>query len=290
MISYSGIAVFCNFRLLYIRNTTYHDSICFMVPCAMYEAYLCLCELSSQSKRLGIKVFLLYPFAVVAFIGLMIREMLGLRSMLIVDYEFDHLKYPIKEMSEDELPTPIERRRQSELKIRGDSTLSVRCIRGELRSNGKFSFNSAASLMVEMQLGSQRYATSTSEVAETNGKWHPQWNHEMIFHLSRSTEKNIQVRLKDMEPNGDVRIMGSCQESILRWIANGRFEGPLLLRNRAGDIVGSVSLAVKLINPATLSEYVDPVAKPPLSPRAAIFASPREELKHVCSIASIALW
>ena len=72
------------------------------------------------------------------------------------------------------------------------------------------------------------------------GGKNPIWNEEFVYDISN--EREMEVEVMDKEPVGKDRSMGRCKVSILEWIANGKFEGNLDVKDILGIQMGQVSI------------------------------------------------
>ena len=119
------------------------------------------------------------------------------------------------------------------------SILSVKCIRGEIK-NARYMFHKS-SLYVSLRLAHQSFETTAKQTLDMQ----PAWNESHNFIVRPKDNLNLTVSIIEKNDDGFDREMGSCTVSVERWIANGRFEGPLDLCKK-GEKVGQISLQVKL--------------------------------------------
>jgi Ca2+-binding EF-hand superfamily protein len=121
--------------------------------------------------------------------------------------------------------------------------LYVQCIRAlELKAGlGMFG---KADPYARLRIGIQEFSTKSNP----GGGKNPVWNEEFQFDISN--EKDIEIEVLDKEMVGNDKFMGSCRVSIVEWIANGKFEGDLVLSDKNDKPVGKVVMAARFERPS----------------------------------------
>ena len=81
-----------------------------------------------------------------------------------------------------------------------------------------------------IRIGQQEFTTKSNP----GGGKNPIWNKEFVFDIY--SERRMEVVVLDLKDGGSDKFMGKCKVSITDWIADGTFEGDLVLDDNAGRI------------------------------------------------------
>ena len=257
----------CNINESYCLTAMFAYSLLGLLPCSAYEIYLCALAVRAQATPLQFAIIamllvFLSPLVFAAYVFLILYHIVLVRSTLIITDTGMELLYDRR------VPSPAERDvKKNDAVDKGYKlTLQVKCLRGEI-TQGRFLFQKS-NLRAVLKLGDEDFETRSVETMDMK----PQWfgNHDFVFNPERNLK--IKISILDSEADGNDRVLGTCSESVERWIANGRFEGDVTMK-KYGQPVGKVSLAVKLLR-ETKSSSADALRKdsagPPASRRPSI--------------------
>ena len=194
-----------------------------------------------QFSILAMLLFLLSPLVLAAYLALIFYHILLVRSKLIISDTGMELLYETVAPSQCESRVKESDTLDKVCKL----TLRVKITRGVIFQE---SFFQKSSLRAVLKLGDEVYETRSVKTLDLNPVWFG--NHDFVFNPERNLK--MKIIILDSDADGNDKALGTCSESVERWIANGRFEGDVLVK-KLGRPVGKVSLVVKLLRETTYS-------------------------------------
>lgn len=89
---------------------------------------------------------------------------------------------------------------------------------------------------VNLTLGKAKFSSSTHK----NGGKNPEWMEDFTFEIS--TEQELELEVMDREVVGSDKFMGLAKIGILDWVAQGRYEGMVDVRDKSNHFAGQLLL------------------------------------------------
>ena len=90
---------------------------------------------------------------------------------------------------------------------------------------------------VNLTLGNVKFSSR----AHKNGGKNPEWMEDFTFEIS--TEKVLEVEVMDREVVGSDKFMGLAKIGILDWVAQGRYEGMVDVKDQSNHFAGQLLLS-----------------------------------------------
>lgn len=212
-----------------------------VVPCAVYEIFLCLRDIRLHASRevylrccVGAVVF--FPFVFLAFLLFLLYEIFSARSMLVLRFGSPtELLYEQSRSKEHLESTKDVVEHSSHMKLK------VTVLRVELQVHPRLCTPDGR---VSLEIGTQRLVTPSVKCVKKVYSYTSMSDKSFILLLNGNNKDDKVVQISLLDTVG--QCMGTCRESFENWVANGRFEGDVQLLDKKGAPIGKVFLAAKL--------------------------------------------
>jgi len=212
----------------------------FVVPCAVCEIFLCLEDMRKHATRevylrCCVGAVLLFPLVFFATLLFLLYEIFSARTMLVLRYgNPTELLYETSHTTQHMESTKDVTQENSHIKLK------VTVLRVELQKTPRLSTPDGR---VSLEINEQRLVTPVVKCVKSTYSFTSNSDKTFSLLLNESDKDDKIVCISLFDTAG--QCMGSCRESFENWVANGRFEGDLQLRDKSNAVIGKVFLVVK---------------------------------------------
>ena len=109
---------------------------------------------------------------------------------------------------------------------------------------------------VNLTLGKAKFSSSTHK----NGGKNPEWMEDFAFEIS--TEQELELEVMDREVVGSDKFMGLAKIGILDWVAQGRYEGMVDVKDHSNHFAGQLLLSASFYRHGSQDDSVQRPKQP----------------------------